>query len=63
VIWLLVIAVVAAGAVGIFFAIGRASREIPRALQALDNVGRELRPALVRVRTSTDELRARRTGS
>jgi hypothetical protein len=63
VIWLLVIAVVAIGATGIFFAIGRASREIPRALQILDDFGRELRPALVRVRTSTDELRARRVQS
>ncbi len=62
-IWLLVIAVVALGATGIFFAIGRASREIPRALQVLDDFGRELRPALVRVRTSTDELRARRIQS
>ena len=62
-IWLLVSAVVAIGAAGIFFAIGRAGREIPRVLQVLDDFGRELRPALVRVRTSTDELRARRVQS
>ena len=62
-IWLLVIAAVAIGAAGIFVAIGRASREIPRALRVLDDFGREMRPALVRVRTYTDELRARRMQS
>jgi hypothetical protein len=59
VIWMLVAAVIAAGAVAIFAAIIRLGREIPRALDTLDEFGRQLEPALVRVRTATDDTRSR----
>jgi hypothetical protein len=57
--WMLVALLIAAAAAGLGTAIARVRRAIPRALDALDSFGRELQPALVRVRTATDEVRAR----
>jgi ABC-type transporter Mla subunit MlaD len=57
--WMLVAAVIAIGAAGVCYALTRVRRAIPRAIDALDGFGRELRPALVRVHTATDEVRAR----
>jgi hypothetical protein len=34
-------------------------REIPRVVEVIDSFGRDLQPALVRVRSSADELRRR----
>jgi hypothetical protein len=41
----------------------RLVREIPRVLEVLDRFGRELQPALVRVRDATEALRSRPTRS
>jgi hypothetical protein len=60
--WFLVAAVVIAGALAIGAAIARLGREIPRALEALDGFGRELQPALVRVRSASAETRRRAEG-
>jgi hypothetical protein len=57
--WMLVAAVVAAGSAAVVFAITRLGHEIPRAIEALDAFGREMRPALIRVRTVTDDVRSR----
>ena len=57
--WMLVAAVVAVGSTAVVFAIARLGHEIPRAIEALDAFGREMRPALIRVRTVTDDVRAR----
>ena len=59
--WMLVAAVVAVGAVAVVFAIVRMGHEIPRAVEALDAFGREMRPALIRVSAATEDLRARTT--
>jgi hypothetical protein len=59
--WMLVAAVVAVGAVAIVFAIVRLGHEIPRAVEALDAFGREMRPALIRVSAATEDVRARTT--
>jgi hypothetical protein len=59
--WMLVAAVVAAGAVAVVYAIARLGHEIPRAVEALDAFGREIRPALIRVDAATEDVRARTT--
>jgi hypothetical protein len=56
---MLVAAIVVVGAVAIGAAIARLGREIPRALDTLDEFGRHLPPALVRVHTATEETRSR----
>ena len=58
--WMLVAAVVAVGCDRPWSSpsAGSAARS-RRALEALDAFGRELRPALIRVRTATDDVRAR----
>ena len=57
--WMLVVAVAVLATMALGVAIARLGREIPRALEALDSFGRQLRPALVRVRTATDDVRSR----
>ena len=57
--WMLVAAVAAAGSTAVIFAIARLGHEIPRVVEALDAFGREMRPALIRVRTVTEDVRAR----
>jgi hypothetical protein len=59
--WLLVATIVTLAAIGVTRAIVRFGHELPRLLVALDEFGREVRPAVVRVRTATDELRDRGT--
>jgi hypothetical protein len=59
--WILVAVVLVVGMAALAAAILRLGRELPRALDALDSFGRELRPALVRVRTATDDVRTRNT--
>jgi hypothetical protein len=55
--WLLVATVIVASAGAVGVALARLARTLPRVLDVLDGFGRELRPALVRVRNATDELR------
>jgi hypothetical protein len=57
--WMLVAATVAVGAIALIFAIVRLGHEIPQAVEALDAFGREMRPALIRVRVATDDVRTR----
>jgi hypothetical protein len=57
--WFLVAAVVVAGACAIGAGIARLVREIPRTLETLDGFGRELQPALVRVRSASADTRHR----
>jgi hypothetical protein len=59
VIWMFVVAVIAAGTVASLFAMGRVRRGIPGVLEALDRFGREMQPAVVRVRSAAEELRDR----
>jgi hypothetical protein len=44
----------------VLIAVRRVRGLVPRTLEALDLLGRELRPALVRVRDEADAARARR---
>jgi hypothetical protein len=57
--WLFAVLVVGVVAAGVLAAINRLRREIPRVVDVIDSFGRELQPALVRVRSSADELRRR----
>ncbi|MDZ4827355.1 MAG: hypothetical protein SGJ13_12970 [Actinomycetota bacterium] len=57
--WFMVYAVVALSVAAVFAAIAHASRELPTASRSLTDFHQGLRPALVRVRTETDEARAR----
>jgi ABC-type transporter Mla subunit MlaD len=57
--WMLVATLIAVCAAGLYYGITRARRAIPRALDTLDGFGRDLQPALVRLRTATDDVRAR----
>ena len=59
VIWLLVLAIVVAGAIGALLATGAVRRAIPGVLDALDRLGREVQPAVTRVRRAADELHDR----
>jgi hypothetical protein len=63
--WMIVFVVIAAGSLGLAVAIRRLGQELPPALAAIDTFRRDLRPALVRVRTETAATRARipRSGS
>ncbi|MGH8977279.1 MAG: hypothetical protein ACRDV7_04330 [Acidimicrobiia bacterium] len=49
----------ALAAFGFARAIARFGDELPRALAAADRFGREMRPALIRVRSVTEDLRSR----
>ncbi len=57
--WFMVYAVVALSVAAVLAAIAHASRELPTARRSLTDFSSGLRPALVRVRTETDEARAR----
>ena len=65
VIWLLVLAIVVAGRIGGAPRDRAVRRAIPGVLDALDRLGREVQPAVARVRRAADELHdaSRRTGS
>ena len=59
--WTLVaLGVVAASMAAVFVAISRVRDLVPRTLEALDLLGRDLQPAVVRVRDAAEEARARR---
>jgi hypothetical protein len=57
--WFFAVLVVGVLAAGVLAAIARLRREIPRVVEVIDSFGRDLQPALVRVRSSADELRRR----
>jgi hypothetical protein len=57
--WFLAAIVVATCALAVLAAVARLGREIPRVLEAFDDFGRELSPALIRVRSATEHLQAR----
>ena len=52
-------AVVAAGALAVLLAVARLGREVPPVLEAFDGLGRELAPAVIRVRSATEQVQAR----
>jgi hypothetical protein len=60
---MLVAAVIVVAAVALAPVMRRLVREIPRVLEVLDRFGRELQPALVRVRDANEALRSRPTRS
>ena len=56
----LALVVVVASMAAVLIAVRRVRDLVPRTLEALDLLGRELQPALVRVRDEADAARARR---
>jgi hypothetical protein len=61
VLWsVLALVVVVASMAAVLIAVRRVRHLVPRTLEALDLLGRELQPALVRVRAEADATRARR---
>lgn len=52
-IWTFVLAVAALGTAGLAVLVARVRREVPPTRAAFDRLGRELRPALVELRSQT----------
>jgi hypothetical protein len=56
--WTLVLAVTAVGTAVLALLVARVRREVPPTRASFDRLGRELRPALVELRTQTERTRA-----